>query len=112
MVNHILLFPILKIDIAVDPLLKSEISDLLETYFANPRDTTSLMKGMKRILQLSSNSSLNFTTRFLTQLAKMVAAINKQTPTQKERQAQIDLSKTMIPHSLITGLEPKLGQII
>lgn len=56
--------------------------------------------------------SLTISARIQTHQAKILSAINKQTITAKEKQAQIDLMEAMALNNLITGLEPKRSQII
>lgn len=95
-----------------NPTTWADIKLLLENHFGDPRDLSSLINDLQRMRQLGNESPLTFGARLQTHLAKLIASINKQTLTQKEKQAQIDLIESMALNSLLTGLEPKIGQII
>lgn len=88
------------------------IKNLLDTHFGDARDLTSLIQDLQRIKQLNGESALTFVNRLQSHESKMFAAINKQLMTAEQKQAQTQLVETMVLNTLLTGLEPKLGQAI
>lgn len=95
-----------------NPSSWDEIKTLLETHFGDSRDLSALIQDLQRMKQLPNESPLTFSSRLQTHEAKMHSAVNKQNLTPKEKQAQITLIDSMALNTLLTGLEPKIGQII
>lgn len=95
-----------------NPSTWNSIQTLLNNHFGDPRNLSSLIQDLQRMKQLTPESPLTFAARLQTHHAKMLASINKQNLTNKEKQAQIDLIDSMALNSLLTGLEPKIGQIV
>lgn len=89
-----------------------EISQLLTVHFGDPRDLTSLIQDLQRMFQLPNENPLTFAARLQTHNAKMYSAVAKQILTQAQKNAQILLIDNMCLNTLLTGLEPRLGQII
>lgn len=88
------------------------IRTLLESHFGDPRNLSALIQDLQRMRQIATESPLTFCARLETHHSKMLAAINKQNLTAKEKQAQIDLVDSMALNSLLTGLEHKIAQIV
>lgn len=95
-----------------NPATWAEIKSLLDAHFGDSRDLTSLIQDLQRIHQMQNESALTFVSRLQTHNAKMHASIQKQNLTIEQKKAQSDLIETMTLNTLLTGLEPKLGQII
>lgn len=95
-----------------NPSSWDEIRNLLESHFGDPRDLSSLIQDLQRMRQLPNESPLTFAARLQTHEAKMHAAVNKQNLTTKEKSAQISLIDSMALNSLLTGVEPRIGQIL
>lgn len=88
------------------------VSQLLAVHFGDSRDLTSLIQDLQRMHQLSNENPLTFAARLQTHNAKMYSAIAKQVLTQEQKDAQTILIDNMCLNTLLTGLEPKLGQIV
>lgn len=95
-----------------NPVSWDDIRNLLETHFGDSRDLSSLIQDLQRLRQMPNESPLTFAARLQTHEAKMHAAINKQNLTAKEKTAQISLIDSMVLNSLLTGVEPRIGQIL
>lgn len=95
-----------------NPVSWDDIRNLLETHFGDSRDLSSLIQDLQRLRQTPNESPLTFAARLQTHEAKMHAAINKQNLTAKEKTAQISLIDSMVLNSLLTGVEPRIGQIL
>lgn len=95
-----------------DPSSWDEIRDLLENHFGDSRDLSALIQDLQRMRQMPNESPLTFAARLQTHEAKMHAAVNKQNLTAKEKSAQIALIESMALNSLLTGVEPRIGQIL
>lgn len=95
-----------------NPSTWPEIKILLENHFGDSRDLSSLIQDLQRIRQMPNESPLTFITRLQTHEAKMYASVNKQAFTQAEKDAQTKIIETMTLNTLLTGLEPKIGQIV
>lgn len=96
-----------------NPLSYNEIKSLLNLHFGDSRDLSSLIQDLQRMKQLPNESPLNFVSRLQTLNAKMIANINKSLELSNEQKlAQCSLIDTMSLNTLLTGLEPRLGQII
>lgn len=95
-----------------NPTTWDDIKDLLENHFGDSRDLSALIQDLQRMRQMPNESPLTFAARLQTHEAKMHSAVNKQNLTPKEKQAQITLIDSMALNTLLTGLEPKVGQII
>lgn len=95
-----------------NPNTWAEIKSLLETHFGDQRDLTSLIADLSRIKQLPNESPLTFVSRLQSHNAKMHSAIHKQTMTNDQKLAQSNLIETMVLNTLLTGLEPKIGQVV
>lgn len=89
-----------------------EIRHLLTVHFGDSRDLTSLIQDLQRIHQLPNESPLTFVSRLQTHNAKMYACIQQQNLSEEQKTAQEQLIESMSLNTLLTGLEPKLGQII
>lgn len=96
-----------------NPASYLEIKQLLSLHFGDSRDLSSLIQDLQRLKQLPNESPLTFYNRLQVLTAKMHASIQK-TPllNQDQKQAQTTLIDTMSLNTLLTGLEPRLGQII
>lgn len=90
----------------------NDISQLLTVHFGDPRDLTSLIQDLQRMSQLSNENPLTFAARLQTHNSKMYSAVAKQILTQEQKNAQLILIDNMCLNTLLTGLEPKLGQVI
>lgn len=88
------------------------IRNLLEIHFGDSRDLTSLLQDVQRLKQLNGESPLTFVSRLQTHEAKLHAAINKQNLTPDQKIAQTALADSLCLNTLLTGLEPKLAQLI
>lgn len=95
-----------------NPSSWDEIRDLLENHFGDSRDLSSLIQDLQRMRQMPNESPLTFAARLQTHEAKMHSAVNKQNLTTKEKSAQITLIESMALNSLLTGVEPRIGQIL
>lgn len=82
------------------------IKKSLDSYF---RD--SLIQYLQRINQLSNDSPSTFVSNLHTHESKMFASIKKQNLIQEQKEAQIKLIELMALNTLVTGFDPKLGQI-
>lgn len=89
-----------------------EIKSLLNSHFSDPRDLTSLIQDLQRIKQIPGESAITFYSRLQTHNSKMHAAVQKSNLTAEQKAAQTSLLDTMTLNTLLTGLEPKLGQLI
>lgn len=78
----------------------------------DPCDLYALISDLQRKRQIENEWLLSFSARLQTHLAKLIASVNKQTLTQKIKQAQLDLIESKPVNSLLTDLEPKIGQIL
>lgn len=90
----------------------ADISALLSVHFGDPRDLNSLIQDLQRLRQMPNENALTFVSRIQTHNSKMLSAISKQNLTQSQKNSQIILVDNMCLNTLLTGLEPKLGQII
>ena len=94
----------------------AEIRSLLEAHFGDSRDLTALIQDLQRIHQIQNESPLTFISQRISRLqthnAKMHSAITKQNLSTDQKLSQMNLVETMTLNTLLTGLEPKLGQII
>lgn len=95
-----------------NPATWPEIKQLLSVHFGDSRDLTSLIQDLQRIKQLQNESALTFFSRLQTHNAKMHASVQKSNLTPDQKDAQSQLIETMTLNTLLTGLEPRLGQII
>ena len=96
-----------------NPSSYNEIKQLLNLHFGDSRDLSSLIQDLQRLKQLNGESPITFFNRLQVLNAKMHASIQKSSnlnPDQKE--AQCELIDTMALNTLLTGLEPRLGQVI
>ena len=89
-----------------------DIRQLLTVHFGDSRDLTSLIQDLQRIHQLQNESPLTFVSRLQTHNAKMHACIQQQNLNPEQKEAQVQLIENMTLNTLLTGLEPKLGQIV
>lgn len=96
-----------------NPSSYAEIKRLLNLHFGDSRDLSSLIQDLQRLKQLQGESPLTFFNRLQVLNAKMHAFIQK-TPTLNNDQkiAQCTLIDAMALNTLLTGMEPRLGQII
>ncbi|KAJ8916382.1 hypothetical protein NQ315_014592 [Exocentrus adspersus] len=62
--------------------------------------------------QIPSESPLTFIARLQTHEAKMLASVNKQPLSEPQKQAQMQLTESMVLNTLLTGLEPKIAQVV
>lgn len=91
----------------------SELKRLLETHFGDSRDLTALIQDLQRVRQLPGESPLTFFNRLQVLNAKMLSSVQKTLKLSTEQKAaQCTLIETMALNTLLTGLEPRLGQII
>ncbi|KAJ8982457.1 hypothetical protein NQ317_000415 [Molorchus minor] len=96
-----------------NPLSYVEIKQLLNLHFGDSRDLSSLIQDLQRIRQTPNESPLTFFNRLQVLNAKMHASIQKSLAlTAEQKSAQCNLIDTMALNTLLTGLEPRLGQII
>lgn len=95
-----------------NPNTWGDIKALLETHFGDQRDLSSLIADLQRIRQLTNESPLTFVSRLQSHHAKMLSAINRQIITRDQKVAQSNLIDTMVLNTLLTGLEPRLGQTV
>lgn len=97
-----------------NPTTYNEIKQLLNLHFGDSRDLSSLIHDLQRLKQLPNESPLTFFNRLQVLNAKMHASINKSPllQTREQKEAQISLIETMTLNTLLTGLEPRLGQLI
>lgn len=95
-----------------NPTSWEEIKTLLENHFGDSRDLTSLIQDLQRMRQLPNESPLTFIARLQTHEAIMHASVHKQRLTLAQKQAQLQLTEGMVLNTLLTGLEPKIGQIV
>lgn len=95
-----------------NPETWEDIRELLETYFTDTRDLNCLMADLQRMRQLSNESPLTFIARVQTHESKMISVINKSYLSAGQKCAQSMLIQSMCLNTLLTGLEPKLGQLI
>lgn len=96
-----------------NPSTYLEIKQLLNLHFGDSRDLTSLIQDLQRLRQLPGESALTFYNRLQVLNAKMHASIHKgNNLTNDQKAAQTNLIETMALNTLLTGLEPRLGQII
>ncbi|KAL1516270.1 hypothetical protein ABEB36_000189 [Hypothenemus hampei] len=77
-----------------------EIKQLLSLHFGDSRDLPSLIQDLQRLKELPNESPLTFYSRLQVLNAKLHA------------NAQASLVETMALNTLLTGLEPRLGQLI
>lgn len=89
-----------------------EIKSLLNAHFGDSRDLTSLIQDLQRIKQLPGESATTFYSRLQTHNSKMHAAVQKSNLSAEQKAAQTNLLDTMTLNTLLTGLEPRLGQLI
>lgn len=96
-----------------NPSTYEEIKQLLNLHFGDSRDLSSLIQDLQRLRQLSNESPLTFYNRLQVLNAKMHSCIQKTDDlTNLQKTAQCTLIDTMSLNTLLTGLEPRLGQII
>lgn len=95
-----------------NPASYSEIKQLLSLHFGDSRDLSSLIQDLQRLKQLSGESPLTFFNRLQVLNAKMHSYVQKSYLTRDQKMAQTDLIDTMSLNTLLTGLEPRLGQLI
>lgn len=96
-----------------NPVSFLEIKQLLNLHFGDSRDLSALIQDLQRLKQIPNESALTFYNRVQVLNAKMHSCIQKSYQLSSEqRQAQIQLIETMALNTLLTGLEPRLGQII
>ncbi|KAJ8916943.1 hypothetical protein NQ315_013415 [Exocentrus adspersus] len=62
--------------------------------------------------QIPSESPLTFIARLQTHEAKMLASVNKQPLSEPQKQVQMQLTESMVLNTLLTGLEPKIAQVV
>ncbi|XP_072380697.1 uncharacterized protein [Diabrotica undecimpunctata] len=93
------------------PTSYTDIKNLLNLNFGDSRDLTSLIHDLQRLRQLSNESPLTFFNRLQVLNANMHASIQKSGLTQDQKTAQCTLIDSMALNTLLTGLEPRLGQI-
>ena len=85
----------------------------MNLHFGDSRDLTSLIQDLQRLKQLPNESPLTFFNRLEVLNSKMHASIQKSMALNAEaKAAQCRLIDTMALNTLLTGLEPRLGQII
>lgn len=89
-----------------------EIKQLLTVHFGDSRDLTSLIQDLQKFHQLPNENPLTFVSRLQTHNAKMHACVQQQNLSAEQKEAQEQLIETMTLNTLLTGLEPRLGQII
>ncbi|KAL1488664.1 hypothetical protein ABEB36_014464 [Hypothenemus hampei] len=89
-----------------------EISNLLNIHFGNPRDINSLILDLQKLKQLPQENPITFCNRVINLNSKMQSSITKQNLSRDQKLAQSDLIENMTLNTLLTGLEPKIGQII
>ncbi|XP_072395178.1 uncharacterized protein [Diabrotica undecimpunctata] len=94
------------------PTSYTDIKNLLNLHSGDSRDLTSLIYDLQRLRQLSNKSPLTFFNRLKVLNANMHASIQKSGLTQDQKTAQCTLIDSMVLNTLLTGLEPRLGQII
>lgn len=96
-----------------NPSTYQEIKQLLNLHFGDSRDLSSLIQDLQRLRQLSNESPLTFYNRLQVLNAKMHSCVQKTANlTAAQKAAQCTLIDTMSLNTLLTGLEPRLGQII
>ena len=95
-----------------NPNTYTEIKRLLNLHFGDSRDLSSLIQDLQRLKQLSNESPLTFFSRLQVLNAKMHANIQKSPLNPDQKIAQTTLIETMALNTLLTGLEPKIGQLI
>jgi hypothetical protein len=95
-----------------NPDTYGEIKKLLNLHFGDSRDLSSLIQDLQRLKQLSNESPLTFFSRLQVLNAKMHANIQKSSLNPDQKIAQTTLIETMTLNTLLTGLEPKIGQLI
>lgn len=89
-----------------------EIKQLLNLHFGDSRDLTSLIQDLQRMKQVNE-SPLTFFNRLQVLNAKMQACVNKTTQLNADqKRAQTQLIDTMVLNTLLTGLDPRIGQVI
>ncbi|KAJ8914643.1 hypothetical protein NQ315_015382 [Exocentrus adspersus] len=100
----------------IEPYKLIEIFSIIpeydETHFGDSRDLTSLIQDLQRMRQIPSESPLTFIARLQTHEAKMLASVNKQPLSEPQKQAQMQLTESMVLNTLLTGLEPKIAQVV
>ncbi|KAL1516503.1 hypothetical protein ABEB36_000412 [Hypothenemus hampei] len=91
-----------------------EIKQLLNLHFGDSRDFPSLIKDLQRLRQIAEESPLTLYNRLHVLNAKLHAHIQKSPSlrTKEQKDAQTTLIETMALNTLLTGLEPRLGQLI
>lgn len=90
-----------------------EIKRLLNLHFGDSRDLSSLIQDLQRLRQLGGESPITFFNRLQVLNAKMHAFIQKSPDLNNDQKiAQCALIDTMALNTLLTGLEPRLGQVI
>ncbi|KAL1493546.1 hypothetical protein ABEB36_009250 [Hypothenemus hampei] len=89
-----------------------EISNLLNIHFGDPRDINSLILDLQKLKQLPQENPITFCNRVINLNSKMQSSITKQNLSRDQKLAQSDLIENMTLNTLLTGLEPKIGQII
>ncbi|KAL1489788.1 hypothetical protein ABEB36_013722 [Hypothenemus hampei] len=89
-----------------------EISNLLNIHFGDPRDINSLILDLQKLKQLPQENPITFCNRVINLNSKMQSSITKQNLSRDQNLAQSDLIENMTLNTLLTGLEPKIGQII
>lgn len=96
-----------------NPSTLNEIKQLLNLHFGDSRDLSSLIQDLQRLRQLNGESPLTFFNRLQVLNAKMHASIQKASNLNADQKAaQCTLIDTMALNTLLTGLEPRLGQVI
>lgn len=95
-----------------DPQTYPDIKQLLNLHFGDSRDFTSLIQDLQRLKQLSGESPLTFFNRLQVLNAKLHSSIQKSGLNKDQKDAQTILIETMALNTLLTGLEPRLGQLI
>ncbi|KAL1493810.1 hypothetical protein ABEB36_009498 [Hypothenemus hampei] len=80
----------------------------------NSRDFSSLIQDLQRLRQIAGESPLTFYNKLQALNAKLHAHIQKSPSlrTKEQKDAQTTLIETMALNTLLTGLEPRLGQLI
>ncbi|KAJ8982005.1 hypothetical protein NQ317_004092 [Molorchus minor] len=95
-----------------NPNTWDEIKNLLENHFGDTRDLSALIQDLQRMRQLPNEAPLTFVARLQTHEAKMHAAVQKQHITGGQKQAQIQITESMVLNTLLTGIDPKIGHVV
>ncbi|CAG9766747.1 unnamed protein product [Ceutorhynchus assimilis] len=94
-------------------VIKTEIKRLLNLHFGDSRDLSSLIQDLQRLKQLQGESPLTFFNRLQVLNTKMHAFIQKSSTLNNDQKiAQCTLIEAMALNNRLTGMEPRLGQII